>query len=134
MVMYSPPTSEHSSHPCRGGARPPRAEAGVAGCIPCPHPACGRLTMTPTGLYGAWEHRRFWHTGAITATEWWRGGARARRAPSPAAARAATVTEYCAAHYTRIYRDLPCPYCQERPHAPPDTTGGAETSRGLSAD
>ncbi len=73
------------------------------------------MTRALTEPYGVWEHRRFWRQGAITATEWWHDGARARRAPSGVAARSAMTTEYCEAHYTRLYPDLPCPYCQEQP-------------------
>ena len=75
------------------------------------------MTKAPSGLYGVWERRRFWRKGAITVTEWWHGGARTRRVPGAVAARTAMTTEYCEMHYTRIYCDLPCPYCQERPCA-----------------
>lgn len=67
--------------------------------------------------YGAWECRRFWRNGNLTKTEWWRGGQLQRR---PTHVRAAITTEYCDTHYTRIYRHLPCPYCQEHPNPCPD--------------
>jgi hypothetical protein len=68
-----------------------------------------------SGRFDAWECRRFWRKGAITGTEWWHNGTRAPQTPTVGAARRARTTDYCAMHYTHIYPDLPCPYCQERP-------------------
>ena len=62
----------------------------------------------------AWERRQYWHKGVVTDVEVWHAG---RLFPRPPRRLPTSTTEvdYCAAHRTRIYLDLACQQCGERP-------------------
>lgn len=59
------------------------------------------------------EQRRYWRGGYVVDVEWWQAG-RLLLTPPPVAI-IQQMTDYCEAHRTRVYRDLACPYCHERP-------------------
>lgn len=59
------------------------------------------------------ECRLYWREGYITDPEWWRAGQLLLETPQDA--EAAVLSDYCEAHRTRIYPDLGCQYCHERP-------------------
>jgi hypothetical protein len=62
----------------------------------------------------AWERRLYWRGGVIVDEEVWHAG---RLLPRPPRKVPTTTTDadYCAAHRTRIYADLACQFCGERP-------------------
>lgn len=72
----------------------------------------------------SWEHRLYWRDGAIVDTETWHGGRLLPRKPRALTA-LAVASDYCEAHRTRIYADLPCQFCGLRPgHDTPSHTAG----------
>ena len=82
-------------------------------------------------LFRPWERRRYWRNGSIVDTEVWRAGrllpGRPRRVPPMA-----TMSDYCAVHRTRIFSDLACQFCGERPPLSVGIDGGTPpTGRGL---
>ncbi|SRR5579883_315472 len=62
----------------------------------------------------AWERRRYWLNGSIVDEEVWNAG---RILPKPPRQLPSTTSEadYCQPHRTRIYPDLACQFCGERP-------------------
>lgn len=62
----------------------------------------------------AWERRRYWLHGTIEDTEIWQGGKLYPFEP-PRLPPTTTDVDYCALHRTRIYSDLACQFCGERP-------------------
>lgn len=62
----------------------------------------------------AWEQRRYWRRGAIMDVEVWQAG-RLLAKPPRQLPRIAIEADYCQAHRTRIYSDLACQFCGERP-------------------
>lgn len=62
----------------------------------------------------AWERRKYWRKGFVADVEVWRAGrllpVLPRRVPP-----IAVSSDYCEAHRTRIFVDLPCQFCGERP-------------------
>lgn len=58
------------------------------------------------------ECRRYWRNGRVSDYEWWQAGRLLLERP---AGEAAVTSDYCEAHRTRIYPDLGCSYCRERP-------------------
>lgn len=62
----------------------------------------------------AWECRRYWRRGVIADTEVWHAGKLLPSAPRRLP-RLTTEADYCHAHRARIYTDLACQYCGERP-------------------
>lgn len=65
-----------------------------------------------TGTQAAIECRRYWRDGRVTDHEWWQGG---QMLLEPPANVAVLTSDYCEAHRTRIYPDLGCQFCRERP-------------------
>lgn len=61
-----------------------------------------------------WERRRYWRGNVLTDVEVWRGGRLLPTLPRRIPAIAISF-DYCETHRTRIYSDLPCQFCGERP-------------------
>jgi hypothetical protein len=62
----------------------------------------------------AWERRNFWRKGMIVDVEVWHAGRLLPRPPRKLPT-LTTDTDYCATHRARIYVDLACQFCAERP-------------------
>ncbi len=72
------------------------------------------MHQQPNADVMSYEHRRYWHTGTLTDVEWWFEGRLLLRTPQVPKDQVVT-TDYCQMHRTRIYPDLGCQYCHERP-------------------
>ena len=72
-----------------------------------------RKDLTTVNARG-WERRHFWRKGMIVDVEVWHAG---RLLPRPPRKLPTTTTDadYCQAHRVRIYSDLACQFCGERP-------------------
>ena len=61
-----------------------------------------------------WERRHFWRKGMIVDVEVWHAGRLLPRPPRKLPTTTADA-DYCLAHRVRIYSDLACQFCGERP-------------------
>ncbi len=61
-----------------------------------------------------WEYRRYWRKGMTADIEVWHSGRLLPRPPRRLPA-STIETDYCLAHRARIYADLACQHCGERP-------------------
>jgi hypothetical protein len=73
-----------------------------------------RKKAPATQISRSWERRLYWRDGAVVDTETWHGGRLLPHTPRKLTA-LAVAADYCDAHRTRIYADLPCQFCGLRP-------------------
>ena len=64
-------------------------------------------TQTP------WEQRRYWHDGVVVRVEWWHGLHVVEEVPLRL--HLGPIRDYCHDHGSRIYPDLGCEVCRQRP-------------------
>jgi len=60
-----------------------------------------------------WEQRRYWRDGVVVRVAWWRGRRVSERVPL--LLHLGRIGDYCHDHGTRIYADLGCQICRQRP-------------------
>ena len=68
----------------------------------------------PTLNVRGWERRHFWRKGMIVDVEVWHAGRLLPRPPRKLPTMTID-TDYCQAHRARIYVDLACQFCGQRP-------------------